>query len=178
MSKPWNFAHLLGGNRRASTDDENTDTAEGDQPEDDAEAEDGEEANADEDDGSASTEDEDSTAEGEDDEDVSARAFARGRTAERKRCAAIFASPAAAANIAAACELAFNTRLSAAQATGVLGLIGKAGGKAGGGLASAMSRLGNPRVGNGGGGANSSAAHRNPLVAAHAKATGRRGPNR
>lgn len=46
--------------------------------------------------------------------------FRKGAAAERKRCAAIFASPAAGRNIPMAAELAFNTDMSAQRAIAVL----------------------------------------------------------
>ena len=52
---------------------------------------------------------------------VRASGHSAGRSAERERCAAIFASPAAAGNIALAAELAFNTEMPAAQVAAVLG---------------------------------------------------------
>ena len=60
------------------------------------------------------------------DDDVKAKAaraqgHAAGRTAERERCAAIFASPGAVANVPLAAELAFNSELPAAQVAAILG---------------------------------------------------------
>jgi hypothetical protein len=68
------------------------------------------------------------------------------RAAERARCRAIFASPAAANNVALAAHLAFDTDLTAEQAIGVLAL----GGKSGSGLAARMQGAPNPTLGTGG----------------------------
>ena len=71
--------------------------------------------------------DDDASAPMEEDKDdektkaVRASGHSAGRSAERERCAAIFASPAAAGNIALAAELAFNTEMPAAQVAAVLG---------------------------------------------------------
>ena len=52
---------------------------------------------------------------------VRASGHSAGRAEERVRCAEIFASPAAAGNIALAAELAFNTEMPSAQVATVLG---------------------------------------------------------
>jgi hypothetical protein len=72
---------------------------------------------------------------GDDDEKMKA-----GAKKERARCAAIFASPAAARNVALAAELAFNTDLSATQATAILAKTPAAAGNS-------TRAAGNPRVG-------------------------------
>lgn len=50
-----------------------------------------------------------------------AEGVSEGRAAERERCAAIFASPAAARNVQLAAELAFNSDMSAEAAIAALG---------------------------------------------------------
>ena len=50
-----------------------------------------------------------------------AQGIAAGRAEERKRCASIFASPAAARNVALAAELAFGTDMAAERVVAVLG---------------------------------------------------------
>ena len=71
------------------------------------------------------------------------RASARRR--ERARCASIFASEHAAANVEMAAHLAFQTSLTRSQA---IALLAKAP-PGSGGLAAAMQRIPNPRVGPG-----------------------------
>ena len=124
------FAHLLGFGPRAKAPkaeapkaeaapppEEGEEAAETEEAPKDAPAEDNtaEDAPVEEDDG-----------EGEEDETP-----AQARAAERARCRAIFAAPAAAANIALAAHLAFDTDLTAEQAIGALALGGKGGGLAG-----------------------------------------------
>lgn len=174
----FNFAHLVGGRRGARAEEDEPEDkdqdAEEDEPEDKDKDETAEDSPKDDDD----TEDDGGAEEDEPEEGARARAptsaYARGRAAERARCAAILGSTAAAGNVAAACELAFNTDLPAKRAVVVLGALGPAT-KTGGGLAQAMAALGGPQVGSDGPAAGQTQGRpANPLVAAHAKATGRR----
>lgn len=71
---------------------------------------------------------------------------AAARAAERARCAAIFAAPSAANNVALAAHLAFETDLPAEQVIGALALGGS---KPAGGLAARMSNAPNPVLGTG-----------------------------
>lgn len=71
----------------------------------------------DEDDKSARAEEDDKEPEDDDDKKDEAKAAA---SAERARCAAIFATPEAAANLSLAAHLAFETDLTAKQAVGAL----------------------------------------------------------
>jgi len=167
----FSFAHLMGARRpraaedspaedpddtteetsEADPDEANDETAADDAPEDENDADEGANANA--------------------------SAYARGRAAERARCAAILGSPQAAGNVAAACELAFNTGLSATQAAAVLSTLGtprKTNGS--GALSKAMAALGSPDVGSDGPASARSGpgAAANPLVSAYAKETGTR----
>ncbi|MCG5240087.1 hypothetical protein MCW82_09945 [Azospirillum doebereinerae] len=179
----FSFAHLMPGFNRGRTQadasggdaaGEGEDTAGGGDA--GGEGEDTAEGGGEGEDTAGGGEGEDTAAGGEDDAEAAASvsvAYARGRADEKARCAAIFAEPAAAGNIAATCELAFNTTLSAKQAAGVLAVTG---GKGGGGLRQAMHALTTPKVGSAGpgaGGDRPSGSKANPLVAAHAKATGR-----
>ena len=124
------FAHLKPRAEGDDKDDNKTNTdgkkAEGDDPNEDLEDEgtDGKKAgkkaskkagNTDSEDTSAEEGDDDSD---KDDEKDDAKASARAR--ERGRCAAIFMSPSAAVNPAAAAELAFGTSLPRSKAIGIL----------------------------------------------------------
>lgn len=73
-------------------------------------------------------------------------ARAAGAAAERARCRAIFAAPAAAANVALAAHLAFDTDQTADQAIATLAL----GGKSASGLGARMAGAPNPALGAGG----------------------------
>jgi len=77
-------------------------------------------------------------------------AIAKGRKAERDRCAAIFASPHAAGREAMAAQLAFSTNLNATEAIAILQATPK-GGKADD-LASRMATVTQPTLGPGGDG--------------------------
>jgi hypothetical protein len=92
--------------------------------------------------------------EGDGEEEATAQAIAAAaRQAvvnERKRCAAIFADPAAAGNVPQACMLAFNTDLSAKQAIAVLASGNAAPPAKGGSLSSAMRGVKVPPLGGGG----------------------------
>lgn len=151
VASALSFAHLAGLGRgkaaKAEDDDEKKDRdhedssdgakkgkAEGDDPEKD---------DKDKKDPDARAEDDDPDAEGDDpekkDDDEKDKKDAKGKAAygddedkdddkekagavkERARCAAIFASPAAARNVALAAELAFQTDLSAERAIAILG---------------------------------------------------------
>jgi|GEM_PF-4274025 len=165
----FSFAHLMGARRPRATEDTPTE-----EPEDDTEETseaDPDEAN---DDDTAADDAPQDDHDAEDGDTANASAFARGRAAERARCAAILGNQAAAGNVAAACELAFNTSLTAKQAAAVLSTLGPSA-KTGGGLAQAMASLGGPQVGSDGPSAGQGqGAAKNPLVSAFAKETGAR----
>lgn len=161
------FAHLWGGGKKPKAAppgkgakgpkpkgtkvkaeaDDTEEEAEDDPPEEEAE-EDGET------DGEAEDDAEDD-AEEEAEEEATAQAIASAvRQAvvnERKRCAAIFAAPAAAGNVPQACVLAFATDLSAKQAIAVLASGGTASPPKGGSLSAAMRSVQVPPLGGGGG---------------------------
>jgi hypothetical protein len=134
------FAHLLGGaaalagralGRKAEeedavpgpddADDDKTDAE--DAPEDEPEkGKRGKKAEGEDDADDADAEDESDDADAEEPEDKEqAKAFRDGRAAERKRCAAIFSSPAAAGRPDLAATLAFSTSQTSAEAIAVLG---------------------------------------------------------
>ncbi len=160
------FAHLFGGGVKPQAAPPGKKGAKGAKPKpaaqtqaaaDDTEEEaatDGAEEEAAEDDETDGEEGE--GAEGEDgEEEASAQATATAvRQAvadERKRCAAIFAAPAAAGNVPQACVLAFNTSLSAKQAIAVLSSGNASAPAKGGSLAAAMRSVQVPPLGGGGG---------------------------
>lgn len=91
----------------------------------------------------------------EGEEEASAQAIATAvRQAvadERKRCAAIFAAPAAAGNVPQACVLAFTTDLTAKQAVAVLSSGNASAPAKGGSLSAAMRSVQVPPLGGGGG---------------------------
>ncbi|CAK7026233.1 hypothetical protein [Saezia sanguinis] len=117
------FAHLLGISAKASEDEEDKKvkkTEEEKEDEKDEEAEEEEEPKSKkskkaEDEQDDTSVEEDDTSDDEDDEKESPDAK-KARVAENKRCAAIFASPHAARNVGLAAHLAFETRVSAAEA--------------------------------------------------------------
>jgi len=140
------FAHLLGGaaavagrafGRKADDDrddvdadddkddvdaeDSDDDTTADDQPADEPEkgkkGKKAKKAETDDDDDDADAEDEDIE---EPEDETEAKGFRAGRLAERRRCAAIFSSPAAAGRPDLAATLAFSTRQSSAEAIAVL----------------------------------------------------------
>jgi len=134
------FAHLLGGaaalagralGRKA--EDEEVVPGPDDAEDDDADAEDepdgepekgkrGKKAKGEDEADDADAEDESDDADAEEPEDKEqAKAFNDGRAAERKRCAAIFSSPAAAGRPDLAATLAFSTNQTSAEAIAVLG---------------------------------------------------------
>jgi hypothetical protein len=109
----FSFAHLMGlGRAPAPAADTSDETDENEKDKTDDEGDDGDETEAE---GAAAQ------------ADAVAKAAAEAVTAERHRCASIFALPAAANNVAQAAELAFNTDLSVEQASKVLGTAPKAG---------------------------------------------------
>ncbi|MEY0337854.1 hypothetical protein AB7V82_14725 [Providencia stuartii] len=149
MSK-FTFAHLIGRKAKATEeDDEKTRKAKGRRVEDDDEEE-----NAENDDPESEDQDEEKEgrktkkakskkAEDDDDEDPDAeddenaegddedaeddednKDVKKGRRAERKRCARIFGSKAAAARPDMAAHLAFNTNLSSSEAISTLKAMG------------------------------------------------------
>lgn len=126
------FTHLASAN--AQDDDENKPNASGNGEQDGGEEEEeGENKNAKskrarskkakaDGDGTGENNDDDNgdTEDEEDEKDDQAKA---ARSRERARCAAIFASPAAARNLPAAAHLAFNTPMPRSQAVGLLGTL-------------------------------------------------------
>lgn len=124
-----------------------------DDPDTDADAADGDEEDGDKDEKADADADTDAADGDDDEEQVSAEATAAisraAVKAERKRCASIFGDPAAANNVALACELAFGTNLSAKRVVSIM----KQGAPAakGGGLGAAMRGVKVPQLGNDGG---------------------------
>jgi hypothetical protein len=156
------FAHLFGGGVKPQAAPPGNKGAKGAKPKRgaQAEAETTEEEAADDKEEAAEDDETDGEdgdeAEGEDgDEEATAQAIATAvRQAvanERKRCAAIFAAPAAAGNVPQACVLAFNTNLSATQAISVLSSGNASPPAKGSSLSSAMRSLNVPPLGGGGG---------------------------
>jgi len=163
VANALSFAHLSGVTGKASAKAEDDDEKKKDPPAsddtskaegDDPEKEDDEKKDAKAADDTSDPEDDDekkdakkASASDEDDDDEemhgkSAAASARRR--EQARCAAIFASPAAARNVALAANLAFKTRMSRAEAIAVLeGTPGTA-------PAGASRAASNPQLGAGG----------------------------
>lgn len=148
MSK-FTFAHLIGRKAKATEeDDEKTRKAKGRRVEDDDEEENAENddpESKDQDDEkegrkakkakSKKAEDDDEDPDAEDDEnaegddedaedDEDNKDVKKGRRAERKRCARIFGSKAAAARPDMAAHLAFNTNLSSSEAISTLKAMG------------------------------------------------------
>ena len=111
------FAHLAG--LRATRTTAGAPAAEEDQDEKDeaakAKAEEDEKDMPDEDEGDKDARAEEDDKKPDDEDDAKAAA-----SAERARCAAIFAAPEAAANLSLAAHLAFETDLTAKQAVGAL----------------------------------------------------------
>lgn len=145
----FTFAHLIGRKAKATEeDDEKTRKAKGRRVEDDDEEENAEnddpesEDQGDEKEGrkakkakSKKAEDDDEDPDAEDDEnaegddedagdDEDNKDVKKGRRAERKRCARIFGSKAAAARPDMAAHLAFNTNLSSSEAISTLKAMG------------------------------------------------------
>ncbi|MEQ4674064.1 hypothetical protein ABN063_05820 [Providencia vermicola] len=143
MSK-FTFAHLIGRKAKATEeDDEKTRQAKGRRVEDDDEEENAEndepesEDQDDEKEGRKAKKAKNKKAEDDDDEDPDAedddedaeddednKDVKKGRRAERKRCARIFGSKAAAARPDMAAHLAFNTNLSSSEAISTLKAMG------------------------------------------------------
>ncbi|MFV8985341.1 hypothetical protein [Serratia fonticola] len=140
----FKFAHLLGLKKKSSEEEDDgkekskkakSRKAEDERDDDDREGmEDDDDSDPDdEDDGKTSkkgkkaksrnAEDDGDDADAEEDEDEN-RDVKKGRSAERKRCAAIFGSKAAAGRPDMAAHLAFNTELSASAAIGTLSAMG------------------------------------------------------
>ncbi|MEY0288073.1 hypothetical protein AB7303_03495 [Providencia rettgeri] len=143
MSK-FTFAHLIGRKAKATEeedektrkskgrrveDDDEEENAENDDPESEDQDDEKEDRKAkkakskkaeDDDDEDPDAEDDDEDA--EDDEDN--KDVKKGRRAERKRCARIFGSKAAAARPDMAAHLAFNTNLSSSEAISTLKAMG------------------------------------------------------
>lgn len=137
------FAHLFGGARTSAKAEEKPADPAAEMPEE--EKPEGEDKP--EDQPAAETAPEPEKAEGEEeDPEMEEETPAQARAAERARCRAIFAAPAAANNVALAAHLAFDTDLTAEQAIGALAL----GGKSGSGLAARMQGAPNPTLGSGG----------------------------
>jgi hypothetical protein len=109
-----------------------------------AEGDDDDKGDDDKKDGKAKSKGKAASDEDDDDEKDEDKAKAAAMT-ERKRCASIFASPAASKNVQLACELAFNTDLTSAQAIAILEKSPSASSN----FAERSAR--NPRVGAGGG---------------------------
>lgn len=141
-NRTFSFAHLFGSGVRASDEDDDRkskkarkakgraeddkdrdDNAEDNERDDDAE-EDDRDDNAEDDDGDTDADEGDDTdpdAEDDDgDDDSDDKGAHKARQAERRRCARIFGSKYAAANLPLAASLAFNTGMSSAEAVSVL----------------------------------------------------------
>lgn len=118
------FAHLLGISAKASEEEEEdkkVQKAEDDEKEDkndeDKEDPESKKSNKVEDEQDDTSAEEDDSSDDDEDEDEDEKDDAKkARAAENKRCAAIFASSHAARNVGLAAHLAFETRVSAAEA--------------------------------------------------------------
>ena len=108
---------------------------------------------ADTDDDEDQNDDSDEKPDDDEDQDGVDDGEARGRTAERQRCAAIFASPEAAGRVEMAATLAFTTDMTAAQAVAVLASSPRANAGASSYLAKAMETAPKPNIGTDGAGA-------------------------
>lgn len=147
----FTFAHLIGLGKKAKAsqedeekkarkaeEDERDDDAENDEDREDAEDQDDEKEGRKakkaknkkaEDDGEDPDAEDDENAEGDDEDaedDEDNKDVKKGRRAERKRCARIFGSKAAAARPDMAAHLAFNTRMSSSEAISTLKAMGGA----------------------------------------------------
>ncbi|HEG4393471.1 TPA: hypothetical protein SD378_002097 [Morganella morganii] len=139
----FTFAHLIGLGKKARASEEDEDkkvrkakgrTAEEDERDEDAEDDEDRENAEDQDDEkqgrkAKKTEDDDDDADAEGDEedaedDDENKDVKKGRRAERKRCARIFGSKAAAGRPDMAAHLAFNTRMSSSEAISTLKAMG------------------------------------------------------
>lgn len=147
----FKFSHLIGRKAKATEeDDEKTRKAKGRRAEDDDEEEQAENDDpesedqddekegrkakkakskkTEDDDEDPDAEDDDENAEGDEDaeDDEDNKDVKKGRRAERKRCARIFGSKAAAERPDMAAHLAFNTRMSSSEAISTLKAMGGA----------------------------------------------------
>lgn len=141
----FTFAHLIGLGKKARASEEDEDkkvrkakgrTAEEDERDEDAEDDEDRENAEDQDDEKqgrkakkAEDDDDDDDADAEVDEedaedDDENKDVKKGRRAERKRCARIFGSKAAAGRPDMAAHLAFNTRMSSSEAISTLKAMG------------------------------------------------------
>ncbi|MHA6283995.1 hypothetical protein ACX3SL_12735 [Morganella morganii] len=145
----FTFAHLIGLGKKARASEEDEDKkvrkakgrkAEEDEPDEDAENDEDREGAEDQDDEkqgrkakrAKKAEGDDDDPDAEDDEDTEGddedadenKDVKKGRRAERKRCARIFGSKAAAGRPDMAAHLAFNTRMSSSEAIGTLKAMG------------------------------------------------------
>lgn len=139
----FTFAHLIGLGKKARASEEDEDKkvrkAKGRKAEDDEQdegAEDDEDREGAEDDDDekqgrkakkAEDDDDDADAEGDEDDaegDDENKDVKKGRRAERKRCARIFGSKAAAGRPDMAAHLAFNTRMSSSEAISTMKAMG------------------------------------------------------
>jgi len=158
MSLAQMIRRVAGGQKTRMSDDEKPDMEDDDTETSvaDDQPETGDDENVDEVDDETNAEDDqpDDGDQAEDDatdKDMSAaekKAFAKGRTAERKRIGAILGSPKADANPALAAHLAFKTADSAKKALGTLAHGGAT--AASGSLAGRMNARGASRTGRGG----------------------------
>lgn len=160
------FTHLLGlslpGKRAEDKSSKKASKRAEEDEKDDEKAEDDEEKKeAEEDDEDAKAEDHEDDEKAEDNEGEEkaqagkpkGKTYAAGRTDERKRCAAIFASEHAAGLPHVAAQLAFTTSLSAEEAIGVMAGVAIANPPQAkrGGLADRMASTSIPNVGDDGG---------------------------
>ncbi|WP_416763107.1 hypothetical protein, partial [Morganella morganii] len=137
----FTFAHLIGLGKKARASEEDEDkkvrkakgrTAEEDERDEDAEDDEDRENAEDQDDEkqgrkAKKAEDDDADAEGDEEDaedDDENKDVKKGRRAERKRCARIFGSKAAAGRPDMAAHLAFNTRMSSSEAISTLKAMG------------------------------------------------------
>ncbi|KNZ90041.1 hypothetical protein [Morganella morganii] len=139
----FTFAHLIGLGKKARASEEDEDkkvrkakgrTAEEDERDEDAEDDEDRENAEDQDDEKqgrkakkAEDDDDDADAEGDEEDaedDNENKDVKKGRRAERKRCARIFGSKAAAGRPDMAAHLAFNTRMSSSEAISTLKAMG------------------------------------------------------
>lgn len=139
----FTFAHLIGLGKKARASEEDEDkkvrkakgrTAEEDERDEDAEDDEDRENAEDQDDEKqgrkakkAEDDDDDADAEGDEEDaedDDENKDVKKGRRAERKRCARIFGSKAAAGRPDMAAHLAFNTRMSSSEAISTLKAMG------------------------------------------------------
>lgn len=139
----FTFAHLIGLGKKARASEEDEDKkvrkakgrkAEEDERDEDAEDDEDRENAEDQDDEKqgrkakkAEDDDDDADAEGDEEDaedDDENKDVKKGRRAERKRCARIFGSKAAAGRPDMAAHLAFNTRMSSSEAISTLKAMG------------------------------------------------------